>query len=219
MAVRDNYIHLQLTRLLERLTPPRNFAENEEAKITEIQHMARVLWREAPLQGYEEWWGKFEGYLLENHQSRAWPIVGQIVKACQAVSGPKSIRNFNDTSVFEFKYQRVLDYFLKHKAPAPYYNEPEITSRLIKEGYLSDEREARFFGFALDEEANKKVHSQRPGKDEWNQHIRVLCRINDLDEATIIDRELRELSHGEIPEHLLHLVRRKGVADQDEDLE
>jgi hypothetical protein len=114
--------------------------------------MARVLWREAPLQGYEEWWGKFEGYLLENHQSRAWPIVGQIVKACQAVSGPKSIRNFNDTSVFEFKYQRVLDYFLKHKAPAPYYNEPEITSRLIKEGYLSDEREARFFGFALDEE-------------------------------------------------------------------
>jgi hypothetical protein len=69
------------------------------------------------------------------------------------------------------------------------------------------------------QEANKKVHSQRPGKDEWDLHIRVLRKINDLDEATIIDRELRELSHGEIPEHLLHLVRRKGVADQDEDLE
>lgn len=197
--MRDQYLQSRLSNLLKRMTPPRAFSFDENSQVAEVSQMMRVLLREAPSENYENWWDTFEANLLEAHQTRAWPTIYEFVNACQKISKVTSSNNMADGH----KYPWVLKWFERKGVAFPSINEPSITMRLIKDGHLSSERQARFLGFALSDEAAAKARQQRPCWNEWEHHVRVTAKIRGVDYKTAEAQVRMELPEHELPAALV----------------
>ena len=193
--MRDQYLQTRLSNLLKRMTPPRVFSFDESSQVAEVSQMMRVLRREAPTENYEKWWGTFEANLLDAHQTRAWPTINEFVNACQKIS---LVASPNHVAVDQ-KYTWVLKWFEKKGMAFPSINEPSITMRLIRDGHLSSERQARFLGFALSDEAAAKARQQRPCWKEWEHHVRVTAKIRGVDYKTAEAQVRIELPEHELP--------------------
>jgi len=197
--MRDQYLQSRLSNLLKRMTPPRAFGFDENAQVSEVSQMMRVLLREAPSDNYEKWWDTFEANLLDSHQTRAWPTINEFVNACQKISKVPLSNHGADGH----KYSWVLKWFERKGEAFPSINEPSITMRLIKDGHLSSERQARFLGFALSDEAAAKARQQRPCLKEWEHHVQVMAKLRRIDYEKAEKQVLTELPEHELPAGLV----------------
>lgn len=196
--MRNEFLMTKVTHLLDRLSPPRAISQNQEAQAQEIDQIVAVLSKYAPKTGYETWWPEFEARLLENHQTRAWPTVFEIKQACDA--GKKQA----DPSLVQSELElRAIEWLENHKTAHPVFNTPAITAEIVSRGVVSDLREARFKGFALSEEQSAIALAQRPGREEWEHHVKTMARLRSMsyDEAHAI--EAREVSQGQLPAYLV----------------
>lgn len=92
--MRTEFLTNRVSSLLSRFSPPRAIANNEEAKSDEVQIIMEAVNRFAPSKGYEDWWPKFERELLENHETRSWPLLSELKKAAGKIRGPQ--KHFTD---------------------------------------------------------------------------------------------------------------------------
>lgn len=195
--MRKEFLLTKVTHLLDRLSPPRSISANQEAQAQEIDLIVSVLSKYAPQSGYETWWPEFEARLLENHQTRAWPTVFEIKAACDA--GKRKA----DPSLVQSELEmRAIEWLENHKTAHPVFNTPDITEEVVKRGVFPDYRLARFRGFTLSDSQAEIARKQRPSREEWEHHVTVMARLRGCtyDEAHAI--EAREVSEGELPEHL-----------------
>ena len=87
--MRTEFLTNRVSSLLSRFSPPRAIANNEAAKSDEVQIIMEAVNRFAPSKGYEDWWPKFERELLENHETRSWPLLSELKKAAGKIKGPQ----------------------------------------------------------------------------------------------------------------------------------
>ena len=195
--MRKEFLLTKVTHLLDRLSPPRAISGNQEAQAQEIDQIVAVLTKYAPRNGYETWWPEFEGRLLESHQTRAWPTVFEIKQACDA--GKKKA----DPTLVQSELElRAIEWLEKHKKAHPVFNTPSITAEVVRRGVLSDLREARFKGFALNEEQSSQALKQRPGREEWEHHVTVMARLRGCTYDEAHAQEAQEISEGQLPAYL-----------------
>lgn len=191
--MRSETIGQRLDRILDRLTPPRAISKNVEAQAQEVQAMHKAISAACPKSGYEEWLDRFEERLFSDLKTRAWPTLNEVKRACHE----KSSGSMNKGQEIDL----AALWFQKTNRPHPALNDPMITSEMISRGLLSDIREARWRGFDLTTEQGREAREMRPGREEWNHHVSVMARLNDMTFQEAEARELRELSPGQLPLH------------------
>lgn len=207
MNLHDADIKSRLSRFLTRKQIPRRLDSNPSATDDEIAALVAAIARNAPrtAERLAEWWPAFEAALGEVCGSM-WPTEKEIRDAAQSASktmqqvgAAGSATDQNQTMVEAHIIAAMIEFFARLKRPLPGYNSAHRTAVLIRRGVLHDEREARFFGFELTQEQTKRALSQRPRKEEWDHHIRVMARLKSItrDEAERIERA--EISPGQLP--------------------
>ena len=173
----------RMRAFLARRTPPKQIASSEEAQRGEIASLVRVVMRYAPQEDLEVWWQKFEDVLLKRMKNHFWPVPSQIEEAAaEASEGRKS--------QFEIIMEaKAADWAMIHRKPLPWYNNPEMTQKLLDEGIIKSLREARIGGFALTQEQNRLALSQPMTDKEFDHHCEVLARLRNAD---ILETRIRE---------------------------
>lgn len=197
--MRTDFLQDSLTRLLGRLSPPRSIAKDARAQRDEIAHLVRVLAAAAPRDGYADWWQRFEIALLDAHQTRAWPTVNEVSKACRVANGGAAGRAPMDQ---DSRYQIAAAFASDRGVPHPVINEPYISARIVSAGIIPSLREARRLGFQLSDADTQQARAQRPSADEWRHHVEVMARLRGVTEVEAEARERREVSEGQLPSHL-----------------
>jgi hypothetical protein len=165
----------RLGALLRRLSPPRHVAGNPQAMQDEVASLSRIINQRAPSQGYVEWWGKFEDELLRRMKTRAWPIVGEIEGAAQAVAAQSRQSQAPGQDAIEIAaIDRMASWFRQFNSQMPSHGRATRTAALIARGVLANEREARFYGFDLTDVQRRMSDDQAPSAAEERHHRRVM---------------------------------------------
>jgi len=221
--MRNDFLSEKLGKLIARLTPPQAIKGNREAMAEEFRSLVSAVQHQAPTQGYEDWWSKFENQLLDNMQTRAWPTRSEIRKAGEAVRSTAPPQNFNTA---ETEAQQMVDWLTRydmddpsteaHFQCPPWFQNPQATMRLIEWGTLSNEREARLRGCPMTpemtaraigkpdkENKGRRTGQQRMSRLEWRRHVRVMARLRGQSEGEAEAQELRQVSQEELPAHVL----------------
>ena len=81
--MRAEAIREDLTRFLDRYSPPRVIANNPQAQQDEVDAMLKQVLRHAPRDGYSEFTNDLFESLSIRMQHRSWPTVGEVVTACR----------------------------------------------------------------------------------------------------------------------------------------
>jgi hypothetical protein len=190
MTARTDELSERFSEWLDRYSPPRHFAGNAKAMQAEADALLGVLARYAPKEGYASWVVDVLGRLSAGMKTRAWPTVAEMTEACRArvsvVPG-----STNDELVEENCLRIMTEWFERKRNQMPSMGRTDRTRKLIDRGVLADEREARFYGFNLSEEDDRKAHSQKMGREEWNHHCRVLARLRGCTWQEAADAERR----------------------------
>jgi hypothetical protein len=173
----------RMRAFLDRRTPPKQIAASEEAQRGEIVALVRVVMKYAPQDDLGDWWQKFEDELLKRMKSHFWPVASQVEEAAiKASDGRKS--------QFEIIMEsKSRDWAATHRKPLPWYNNTEMTQKLLDEGIIKSLREARIGGFALTQEQNRIALSQPMTDKEFEHHCEVLSRLRNAD---ILETRIRE---------------------------
>jgi hypothetical protein len=195
--MREDFLHRQLSILLERYSPPRSMAKNHHAQVQEIDSLIRAIGFAAPKRDYEDWWQTFEDNLLSNHQTRAWPTLYEVKKAFPARNS-----GGGDVNVEENNIRIAGEWFDKFREPLSCFNNTVMTTELLKRGVLADEREARFYGFYLSAEQTARAKEQRPRQHEWRRHVEVMARLLKVSETEAEAQAYRELPQTEHPQRM-----------------
>lgn len=175
--MRREFIQHRLGILLERLSPPRSIAKNAEAQRHEVQQIAGVISKVIPRDGYEEWWEGFELRLLENHQTRAWPTIREVMLAAN-MSGKAR----DEDAVFRAQVNLTIDWLEKTGRAHPVFNNHKMTETLLRGGQLPSLRAARERGFYLSNDDLAKARAEPMTETEWAKHVRVIASLNNCDE-------------------------------------
>lgn len=135
--MRKEFLVNKLKAYLERRTPPKNITGREGEEMTqamkdEIASLFRAIDRLAPKDGYDDWWNRFEDAVLRNEKTRAWPIVGDLQRAAEAIK-PKAGTNVSVDEPAQI-YEMVVYWWRKFKDPHPAIARPHHADRMVKEG-------------------------------------------------------------------------------------
>ena len=133
MSARSDTLSSCLARYLARLTPPRDLGEL--AQQDETAALFRAIDRAAPAAGYEGWWSNFEDALSASLRTRAWPTVGEIVRAAGAVrEADRAAQAYGATPVAdELGYLRFTEFWAITKSVRR-GTQTAFLQRAVKEG-------------------------------------------------------------------------------------
>jgi outer membrane protein TolC len=177
--MRDEILRAKLGHLLGRLTPPQSMRGNQQAQEDEMRSLLRGVQTAAPAEDIENWWRAFEDALLDAQQTRAWPTRFEIRKAADAIRPARLVGD----DEFENQVNRARAWLGERRGPPPGMGNPRVTAALLSEGRFHNEREARFWGWPLDDAAMKRALAQPIGADEWRHHVRVMASLKGQSEA------------------------------------
>lgn len=190
MTARTDELSERFTEWLDRYSPPRHMATNPKAMQAEADALLGILARYAPREGYAAWVVEILDRLSSGMKTRAWPTVGEMTEVCKA--RVPSLRGVtNDEAVEENCLRMMTEWFERKRSQMPSMGRDDRTRKLIDRGVFENEREARFYGFSLSEDDDRKAHSQKMGRDEWNHHCRVLAKIRGCTWQEAADAERR----------------------------
>lgn len=86
MTPREEYLTDSLTRFLKRRSMPQALQkQSSDVQRDEVQALRKAVFRRAPVQGYQDWWGEFVDALDERAETRAYPTVAEMDKAARAI--------------------------------------------------------------------------------------------------------------------------------------
>ncbi|PQO23102.1 hypothetical protein C2I36_09540 [Rhodobacteraceae bacterium WD3A24] len=193
MSIREETIHQRFSGWLGRYSPPRYLAGKDEAMQAEANDMLRTILRYAPGDGYEGWLEDMLGRLAEGMTTRTWPAPGELAKACKAASAARQSRQHADGGGDEQAVNMLAQWFAKFGDEMPGMGAASRTAALIGRGVFENEREARFKGFTLGPDQERRAHEQPMGRDEREHHERVMEKL------TAIRREREQAIEGGSP--------------------
>lgn len=104
------------------------------------------------------------------------------------------------------RVEMAAEWFRARGTPHPAFNEPAITTALLKAGHFWNLREARFLGFALTESQSDEAREQRPGEAEWKHHVRVMSGLRKQSYEECEAQEFAEMTPGQTPERRMFEV-------------
>lgn len=191
--MRSEIIEKRLRSILSRLSPPRSIANNAEAQKSEAAAMLKALSASCPTRGVDDWLDSFEEALFSALETRAWPTLREVKKACRV-----KISSSGATSDVEI----ALKWFNTFNKPHPVLNNPQITAEILSRGMVEDIREARWRGLDLTTEDRDRARYMRPVKDEWHRHVSVMAALRGQSLDDCERQEAAELSPGQLPEKL-----------------
>ena len=84
-AFRKTEIASQLTRWLERYSPPMSIKDNPRAQQDEVESLLRVLLKFAPASDYTPWVNHALDRLEYQMKTRAWPTKGELGAVCSNI--------------------------------------------------------------------------------------------------------------------------------------
>lgn len=175
-----------LTAFLSRFTPPRVVAGNPVAMAEEADQILNAFARFEPHIGFSEWWRQVTDELVRRMETRAWPLVSEVERACQAVRQSRQGGQGAD-AVEAMIIDHMETWFRRWKSQMPGYGNASRTMALIQRGVLANEREARFCGFALTEAMRQRAHEQEMGRDERDHHRRITVDLRILSERVSVN--------------------------------
>jgi hypothetical protein len=181
----------RLSRWLGRYEPRKHLRGKDALLADELNALLAPILKYAPPQAYEPWTEVMLERLDERMTTTAWPIAGEVAAACTAPSEPAEPRG----NVVPF--------------PKPVANPVALS---IDNGTVRDERHARWQGMTLTGAQLARARAQRPCREEWDHHVRVMARFSRFQGLTLADVEAicaAEMSSGQLPVHLAHLGRRE----------
>lgn len=82
---RTDWLTDRFKRYLDRRTMPQGLKDKPKAQVEEIQALIARLLKDAPGQGYQDWWDDFSDTLAANAQTRAWPTEFEIARAAKDI--------------------------------------------------------------------------------------------------------------------------------------
>ena len=166
--IRIAEISKRLTEWLDRYSPPVAMRDKPHAQQAEVNAILGTILKHAPKDGYDGWVSRMLDICAEGMRTRAWPTVGEIAKACQAVGARSSGgMPLDDEAMEAAAVDRLADWFGKFRSQLPSGGRAARTLALIDRGILANEREARFFGFELTDDQR-----QRPRRSAARRQLR-----------------------------------------------
>lgn len=169
----------RFNRWLQRFSPPRQIADKPEVMADEAKALFGIFLDHAPDHDWQDWWDKAIRALEASMTTRSWPAPGEVVRACR---GAQAVTPASDAAINQrgesAAIEMLADWFGKFKSQMPGMGRSDRTDALIRRGVLRDEREARFYGFALSPVAMEKIREQEPSRAEWGHHVEVMARLS-----------------------------------------
>lgn len=211
--MRDQFLQSKFTALLGRLSPPQAIRSSEALQADEIASLVSSVKSTAPRDGYEEWWPRFEASLLDLMQTRAWPTRNEIKRAAASVGGGPEL---SDADLFSAKVDNARSWLSTNRKCPHWVTDYAITRALLDEGRFENEREARFLGWPLSTEDERKAigrpsgdgpwreGQQRMGMEEWQHHIKVMSELTGKPEHEVAAQEREVLSPAELPAGMIY---------------
>lgn len=212
MNPRTDEITERFSEWLDRYSPPRGISNAPKAMQQEADALLNCFLKTAPTQGYTQWVVDKLDALSQSMTTRAWPTVGEAMKVLKARSGSSSVKN--DDAVEAACVDAMEKWFAKFKNEMPSMGRDSRTAELIRRGVLADEREARFRGFSLHPDSNRKAKRLPMWPEEWAHHVRVSAQITGNDIRTQ-DAICAEWMRGQSPETMPAGFRRMEAREYD----
>lgn len=181
-SIRDTYIAERMNEWLDRFTPPRGIINNLDAQQRDADAMIASVLRFAPREVYGEWLSAMLIRLEDGMTTRSWPAPGELAKACRSNAQAPG-HGGNTDQIESHAIQRMADWFVKFRGQMPGHGKDSRTAELIRRGTLSDEREARFFGFDLSSDMTRRALEQRMGQHEWRHHINITAKLRGIHDS------------------------------------
>lgn len=175
--MRNESISEELTRFLDRYSPPRSIAANTVAMQDELNELLRVLLNHAPKADYTDWTVNALRHLAGRMKTRSWPTVGELTDAVNAMQRGRQVAGGSDEAVEQRCVEAMAQWFAKFRNQMPGMGRDSRTRALIAQGTLADVREARFYGFSLSKDDNERAKELPPSRAEHEHHVGVLARI------------------------------------------
>lgn len=173
-----DFLYSDQDGLLRRYTIP-DYLNADRAR-DEINDMVSDLNGEIPANITESAFGLVliatRKYVRRRHGGRGWPPVKIMIAAMDdALKAARTdpVASGDDGSVLEL----MEKWFARFQSQMPSSGSPARTSALIRRGMLTDEREAKFFGFDLGDEQRKYASGQTAADAEQKLNTRVLAKI------------------------------------------
>lgn len=98
------------------------------------------------------------------------------------------------------KVTAAIEWFNRFNAPHPTFNEPCVTRAIVARGAIPTLRQARWLGFAISPGEIHAVRGQRPSREEWQKHVRIMASLRGLTEAEADAQCRMEVSDNQRPE-------------------
>lgn len=180
----------KLTRFLARFSPPTSIRDNPQAMQDETDALLRRLLHHGPANGAGQWAEKVLQACEVHMQTRAWPTVREVDRACDEQRRLHPPQAAND-GVEAQMVDRLAAWFAKFGTQMPGCGNPARTQELIRRGVLKSEREARFKGFTLGSDQMDRAMAQEPTIDEQRHHDGVLFDLRATNERIERNRAAR----------------------------
>lgn len=212
---RVQFLTTRLSRFLtERRVAPRSLS-TPQAQADETKALLRIVLARAPSETFEEWWDEVEMFIGSHATTRAWPTEKEMIEAT-AAAGSRRGGHASEEAKEGDAVRAMADWYHRKGTQMPGMGRASRTAALIELGVFANEREARFKGFELSFEGNRKakgyrepdgtwVYGQRMGRAEWDHQVNVMARFARFDgmQRHEIEREVaRDLSAYELPERV-----------------
>lgn len=139
MSVRNEFLTRRLDEYLDRRNPPQHLVGKPEIAAKEMSALERTLIRHAPIQGYDDWFERFEDQLGQINKTRVWPTEYEIHEAIRAVRPQNSRRapeTFDKTDPLDLAARRMQAG--EPVAPACVFG--RHSNMLLSRGMISQER-------------------------------------------------------------------------------
>jgi hypothetical protein len=175
MTPRIDEITERFTEWLDRYTAPRGISNAPKAMQQEADALLNCFIKAAPTSGYSQWIEEKLEALSVSMKTRAWPTVGEVTGVLKTrAAGNVSA---NEAAVEARCVDSLAQWFAKFKSQMPGMGRDSRTRTLIQRGVLSDEREARFYGFDLSPQDSALAMKQSPGPSEISHDQRVSDKL------------------------------------------
>lgn len=179
MTPRIDHIHDEFIRWLESFQAPTLMRHNEQAMREEANALVRAVSRNLPSQCYEDALKALLRKLERSLRTRAWPTVQEIEMAAKATK--ERLRRENTPDTAEESHLNALEnFFRKNGTELKAIGAPDRTQILVERGLLESLREARHFGFTLDNHQAALAQEQPIGPADREHNTRVMKKLKEV---------------------------------------